>query len=387
MTKAFAFYFPQFCQEPLNDAAWYPGFTDWDLIKNVLIRQTPTQGNFAPANGFYCQESQDIVNSQVKAAKALGLHGFCAYHYWFDGDQALGLPVELLRVAAAEHDFKYFLCWANESWTKRWAGKDEDVIITQTYSADPGRIEKHVALLIKHFTSKGYFHVGDRPVLAIYNPGSPELMAVLGLYIEFFEKHGINPYFVAMETDFIHARARDSFDMSVRFEPRAYFSHTRQKHGKGLYWGVRSLANRFPALAKVLVSHLVDKSRKYSYAAYSEYVGVSLQNLADRLREGETVSTGLIAHWDNTPRYLDRSTSFTGVTEQLVDSTVQRIVTWAEDHKVPFFLINAWNEWTEGATLERRVRQDFDFGEVVKRALSQRDLAPVEPTPQPPLAP
>lgn len=377
MTKAFAFYFPQFCQEPLNDAGWYPGFTDWDLIKNVLIRQPTTYRDFAPADGFYCQESPSVVSAQVRAAKALGLHGFCAYHYWFDGEQALGLPVELLRTAVAELDFEYFLCWANEPWTKRWAGRDEIIITPQAYSPTLERIQEHVTLLRSHFTAKGYLHIDGRPVFAIYNPDSPGLLAVLSQYIKSFQTHGLNPYLVAMETEFIQLHKYDFFDMSVRFEPRAYFSYMRQKHGKHLYWGVRSLANRFPALAKLLVSHLVDKSRRYSYSTYSEYVHVSLQNLTHRICTGETVSTSFIAHWDNTPRYLDRSTYFTGVTEHLVDSTFRRVANWAEDHQMPFFLINAWNEWTEGATLERRIHQDFDFGEVVKRGLIRNNSAPL----------
>ena len=35
MTGQYLTFFPQFCPDPLNDAAWRPGFTDWDLIRQL----------------------------------------------------------------------------------------------------------------------------------------------------------------------------------------------------------------------------------------------------------------------------------------------------------------------------------------------------------------
>ena len=381
MTKAFAFYFPQFCQEPLNDKAWYPGFTDWDLIKNILIRQGTNRHDFAPADGFYSQDSSLVVRSQVKAAKSMGLHGFCVYHYWFNGTSALQHPLDLLRETTGDGEFKYFLCWANESWTNRWAGRDEDVIIAQMYDFNVKHIEKHVKFLKSYFTTPGYFQINGRPVFAIYNLNSKEFREILEVYFEIFHRFDVNPYFVAMETDFVSTQINRKFEMSVRFEPRAHFSFLRQQHGKHLYWGVRSLTSRFPGFARFLASNFVDKSRMYSYATYSQYLETSLENLAKRAMGGEVVSTSMIAHWDNSPRYLDRATAFSGVTESLVEEVLRKVITWSENHQTPFFLINAWNEWTEGATLEQRLQQDFNFGEIVRRNLISKNLNPSHSSP------
>ena len=370
MSKAFAFYFPQYCAEPLNDEAWYPGFTDWDLIKNILVRNTKDHKTFLPKVGFYSQETKEVVTNQIMDAQRIGISGFCAYHYWFDGRIALDKLLELLKEASIELGYSYLLCWANESWTKRWVGRSDETIISQTYTMDETLVRKHVDYLSNHFSAPSYYRIEDRPVFFIYNPTSVGFMEILPMYRKVFASEGINPFLVSVETEFLTSpKLAHAFDMTIRFEPRAHFSHCRQRAGRQVYSAVKITAKAFPWLTNFLTTRFIDRHKLYSYSNYSDYLTHSLANLKGRIKSGERTTTSLIFHWDNTPRYLGLASKFNGVTEELAYKNIRKVIDWVRDQDIPFFVINAWNEWAEGATLEQRELQDFDSSDVVSRAL------------------
>lgn len=50
------------------------------------------------------------------------------YFYWFGGKTVLEAPI---RTFLRRKDFgmKFFLMWANEIWTRRWDGREDDVLL------------------------------------------------------------------------------------------------------------------------------------------------------------------------------------------------------------------------------------------------------------------
>ena len=144
-----AFYLPQYHQIPENDEWWGVGFTDW---ANVAAAHPLYSGHtvpHVPADlGFYDLRRREVREAQAQLARSHGIYGFCYYFYWFGGRRLLEQPLELM-LADGEPDLPFCLCWANEPWTRRWDGREGDVLMAQHHDRvrDLGRARRPHALL------------------------------------------------------------------------------------------------------------------------------------------------------------------------------------------------------------------------------------------------
>ena len=68
-------------------------------------------------NNYYDLSDNDVLCQQAEMAAKYGIHGFCFYHYWFNGKKLLEKPLEQM-LALKKPNFPFMLCWANENWTK-----------------------------------------------------------------------------------------------------------------------------------------------------------------------------------------------------------------------------------------------------------------------------
>ena len=63
-------------------------------------------------------------------------------------------------------DFPFCLMWANENWTRRWDGHEQEVLIEQTY--DPEYETALIDDLQRHFADPRYIRINARPLLLLY---------------------------------------------------------------------------------------------------------------------------------------------------------------------------------------------------------------------------
>jgi glycosyltransferase involved in cell wall biosynthesis/SAM-dependent methyltransferase len=325
-----AFYLPQFHPIAENDEWWGKGFTEWTNVTKALPRFAGHVQPQLPSDlGFYDLTNRDTMARQIELAKRYGIAGFCFHHYWFNGRRILETPLNML-LADPSLDMPFCINWANENWTRRWDGHDEDVLLAQHYSP-----EDDIAFaesLIPIVSDPRYIRINGRPLVMLYRPGIlPEPQATVQRWRDVFAKAGLaNPYLV-MAQAFGDIDPRPyGFDAATEFPP----------HKVGI---------TPPINAKL---HIFDDSYSGHVLDYGEVARHATSLPAPDFRLFRCVCPG----WDNEARKPGRGYALANATPRLYGTWLKAAARAAQaeipdrDERIVF--INAWNEWAEGAHLE-----------------------------------
>jgi ADP-heptose:LPS heptosyltransferase/tetratricopeptide (TPR) repeat protein len=326
-----AFYLPQFHPIPENDLWWGRGFTEWTNVARAKPRFDGHQQPHLPADlGFYDLRVPELREQQAKLARDAGIEGFCYWHYWFNGKRLLDLPLdEMLRTGRP--DFPFCLAWANENWTRRWDGHDQEVLQAQTYGGEADD-RAHFQYLLRSFRDPRHIRVDGKPLFLIYRPASlPDAARTTALWKQLAVEAGLpGLYLMAIRTGFDRHSAQqelEGFDAVLGFQPG--FSAAM----------IRGADHRF--LPEMVVLQYADAARAM------EHEGAEVE------RDGRLYAT-VVPGWDNTPRRRTNAVVLQGRTpeayQRWLRTEVDRVQNRDHDHRMVF--LNAWNEWAEGNHLE-----------------------------------
>jgi hypothetical protein len=342
--KAIAFYLPQFHPIPENDRWWGKGYTEWTRVARARPRFHDHYQPHVPERlGFYDLRLPDARAAQATLAREYGIYGFCYYHYWFGGRRILERPfAEVL--ASGQPDFPFCLCWANENWTRRWDGKEQSILVRQTYSPEDDRA--FIEDLLPAFHDRRYIRMGGAPVLIVYRPGDlPDPLATTERWRETCRNNGIDQLLVAVSTfDSMGDPRALGFDARVEFPP----------HGSCSAEWLHDVTD-------------VDCEFGGDIFSFPAEVDRRLAQPSPPFRLYRTAMAG----WDNSARRGDSAVVFHEATPLAYERWVRGLV--AEAVRRPpderFIFVNAWNEWSEGAHLEPDQRFGLGYLEATKRVL------------------
>lgn len=331
--RVLAFHLTQFHAIPENDAWWGEGFTEW----TQLARGQPRfEGHYQPRIperlGFYDLTDPDVLRAQAALARAAGVAGFVFYTYEFGGKRLLEAPLELF-LGLPDIDIGFCLMWANENWTRRWDGAEDEVLIAQDY--DEAGEARRCAEFARHFRDPRYVRLEGRPLLMVYRAGLiPNAAATMARWRRLYAALGETPVFVMAQTfDDLDPRAL-GFDAAVEFPPH-------------------KLTRGLPQIYDALEIH--DEGFEADVFAYDDLVAASLSEPAP---EYPLIKTA-VPSWDNDARRQGKGLTLVGSTPGKYERWLSALVERAR----PAFgekivCVNAWNEWSEGAYLE----PDVHFG-------------------------
>lgn len=348
--KAITFYLPQFHRIPQNDEWWGEGFTEWT---NVRRGQPNFNGHYQPhvpsEFGYYDLDDPSVLERQVSLARQAGIYGFCFYYYWFGGEVLLDLPVRRM-VETGLPDFPFCICWANENWTRRWDGKENEILIAQQHSPadDIAFIERITSIL----TAKSYIRLGEKPVLLVYRPSLlPDAAATLQRWRHHFREGGHGELHLVMVRSFSERASPEvyGFDAAVQFPP--HFQAT-------------PVTDLIPERAEQFGGYIYD---------YTEVRGKALEEYRSAPTEPK-LYPGVMPSWDNTARRGANSSIWVNSSPEAYSEWLGEIASLVRVRNHPaerFLFINAWNEWAEGCHLEPDNR--FGYAWLNATSLALRD--------------
>jgi len=355
LPRIIAFYLPQFHPIPENDEWWGKGFTEWTNTGKAKRLFPGHYQPHVPADlGYYDLRVPETRIAQAEMARENGIEGFCYYHYWFGGKRLLERPFNEV-LGSGSPDYPFCLCWANETWSGKWHGNPEKILIEQTY---PGVEDdkKHFEFLIKAFADGRNIRVDGKPLFIVYRPEKmPFPKRTTDCWREMASRRGIHGLYLVGIGSKLWQPADHGFDAKIvmqAFHPAAL----------GEWKGTRKTRRYL----RKLIGFPPDI---YNYREIVKHLIVAEA-------QKEHVHPAVFPNWDNSPRCGKDGVIFIKSNPELFRKHLREVLQQVANKpgESKFVFIKSWNEWAEGNHLEPDLKFGRGFLEVVKEeVMNSRD--------------
>ncbi|WP_159656133.1 glycoside hydrolase family 99-like domain-containing protein [Vibrio atypicus] len=353
--KVVAFYLPQFHPFTENDEWWGKGFTEWSNVAKTIPQ---FEGHYQPRLpsdlGYYDLRLPEVMKEQVEMAKLHGIEAFCFHYYWFAGHRLMERPIDLYLDNSDSLDLPFCLCWANENWSRRWDGSENDILIAQEHSEDDN--EAVFYDLLRHFKDQRYLTVDGKPFIVIYRPDIiPDIKGLTKLWRELAKKEGLpGLHMVATNSFGFREYSELGFDGLVEFPPHNI-------------------------VAGQINSKLDFYNEDFQGAVYDyqDVVDFSLERLESQSenKESKAYYPTVMTAWDNSARKPGRGNVFHGASPSKFQKWLSGCYDWSKrvhPKGGQFVFVNAWNEWAEGTYLEPDKKYGYAYLNAVRSTINEK---------------
>lgn len=360
-TSILALFFPQFHSFEQNSRLWGQDFTEWSHLRNIDGNGSfDLQISWPGSLGWYDLMNKSVRRRQGELARRNGVDGFVYYHYWLED----GPVMEKALLKMLDDGFpqiSFALCWANEPWTKRWDGGNNDILLDQSYRLESAT--RHYSFLKLFFLDPRYLRGpnGQGRLLFMYRgtdfarPGEESIVAqIIDKWQTMAMTDGIGPLHIVQ-----------FLGSPTQTKSASWASGTAE------FWP--GFANVLKMSNEYVTGGGIDAVFPFKYGARCHY-------------------SGSHAGWNTIPRQLSsgratwsHSGSAPYAVEKRLDEALRRAERYSAEQCLDFVLVNAWNEWGEGNILEPDLRHGRgNLGSVLRasrRHLRRRGLHDEFPLP------
>jgi hypothetical protein len=355
--KLIAFYLPQYHSIPENDKWWGEGFTEWTNTKKTKPLYNGQSQPREPLNDNYYNLLEDKNKLwQVNLAKEYGIHGFCYYHYWFNGRMVLQKPLEQV-LNNKKIDLPFCISWANEPWTRSWDGLTSEILLQQDYG-DKNDWLNHYKYLDKFFKDDRYIKVNNKPMVVVYKLQSiTNREKMIKCWNELAKKSGFDGIYLVETLNGVQKEACSKDSKAViQFEPNYTIHHDRPIIDK--------ISNKIKNII------MVPKKGKFIYKTMD--YNITWRRILKRrmVIENKKVFPGAFVDWDNTARKGKKALVFNGGNPERFGKYLRKLARITNEfYESEYIFINAWNEWAEGTYLEPDKKNKYGYLEKVKEVI------------------
>ena len=344
--KILALNLPQFHEIEENNEWWGKGFTEWTNVRKAKPLYKGHNQPMVPLEGYYDLSNVDAVAHQHELAKKYGIYGFVYFHYWYEGRMMLEKPCEIL-LSHKEINANYCFCWANHSWTRSWDGKENQVLLEQTYGGKEDW-KHHIDYLIEFFKDERYIKENNKPMLVIYNSSAiPNVNSMFNYWEEEVKKHGFDGLYLV---EYISTKCT-----------KPYITCSQAVYEDEPLFTLRFQTNVMQKIYRLFCK----KNKITEYQDFDSIYKMLLQK--KQTYGGREIIQGCFPAWDNSPRRGNKGAmvvkganpvKFKRYLEILLQCT-------RKDVSNKYMIINAWNEWGEGAILEPSTLFGYQYLEII----------------------